>query len=94
MWLGYPLSYGLTSSSVLYASITSLLISLSSSSITTNIRSVIIDSRVIRNYILLVAVKRIGLLYRYKRDLYLLVTILGDLIAYKGGIINLKIGLI
>jgi len=33
-----------------------------------------------------------GLLYRQKRDLYLLVIILEDLIAYKGGIINLKIG--
>jgi hypothetical protein len=29
-----------------------------------------------------------------KRDLYLLVIILEDLIAYRGGIINLKIGLI
>jgi hypothetical protein len=35
-----------------------------------------------------------GLLYRQKRDLYLLVTILGDLIAYRGGIIYLKTGLI
>ena len=33
-----------------------------------------------------------GLLYRQKRNLYLLVTILGDLIAYRGGIINLKTG--
>jgi hypothetical protein len=33
-----------------------------------------------------------GLLYRQKRDLYLLVIILGNLIAYRGGIINLKIG--
>jgi hypothetical protein len=47
---------------------------------------------VIRNYILLKVVERIGLLYRQKRDLYLLVTILEDLIAYRGGIINLKIG--
>jgi hypothetical protein len=47
-----------------------------------------------RNYILLKVVKRIGLLYRQKWDLYLLVTILGDLIAYRGGIIYLKIGLI
>ena len=50
------------------------------------------DSRAIRNYILLVAVKRIGLLYRQKRNPYLLVIILEDLIAYRGGIINLKIG--
>jgi len=33
-----------------------------------------------------------GLLYRQKEHLYLLITILGDQIAYKGGIINLKIG--
>ena len=52
----------------------------------------LIDSRAIRNYILLVVVKRIGLLYRQKQSLYLLVIILGDLIAYRGGIINLKIG--
>ena len=50
------------------------------------------DSRAIRNHILLIAVKRIGLPYRQKKYLYLLITILGDLIAYKGGIINLKTG--
>jgi len=33
-----------------------------------------------------------GLLYRKKEYFYLLVIILGDLIAYRGGIINLKIG--
>ena len=52
------------------------------------------DSGVIRNYILLVIVKQIGLPYRQKERLYLLTTILGDLIAYRGGIINLKIGLL
>ena len=31
-----------------------------------------------------------GLLYRQKRNLYLLVIILEDLIAYREGIINLK----
>ena len=36
---------------------------------------------------LLVAVKRIGLLYRDKENLYLLVIILGDLIIYRDGII-------
>jgi len=41
---------------------------------------------------LLAAVKRIGLLYRKKKHPYLLVIILEDLIAYRGGIINLKIG--
>jgi len=33
-----------------------------------------------------------GLLYRQKERPYLLVIILGDLIAYRGGIINLKTG--
>jgi len=33
-----------------------------------------------------------GLLYRQKEQSYLLVIILGDPIAYGGGIINLKIG--
>jgi hypothetical protein len=33
-----------------------------------------------------------GLLYRQKRDLYPLIIILGDPIAYRGGIIYLKIG--
>ena len=51
----------------------------------------LVDSGVIRNYILLVIVKRIGLPYRHKRDLYLLITNLKDLMAYRGGIINLKI---
>ena len=50
------------------------------------------DSRVIRNYILLSAVKRIGLLYRDKENLYLLVTISGDLILYKNSIIQIEIG--
>ena len=50
------------------------------------------DSKAIRNYILLIVVYRMGLLYRQKEHLYLLITILGDLIAYGGGIINLKTG--
>jgi len=33
-----------------------------------------------------------GLLHRKKEHFYLLVIILGDLIAYRGGIINLKTG--
>jgi len=53
-----------------------------------------VDSRAIKNYILLVVIEKIELLYRQKRDLYSLVVILKDLIAYKGGIINFKIGLI
>jgi len=52
------------------------------------------DSGAIRNRILLAVVKRIGLPHRQKKHLYLLITILENLIAYRGGIINLKIGLI
>ena len=52
------------------------------------------DSGAIRNYILLAIAKQIGLPYRQKEHLYLLIIILGDLIAYRGGIINLKTGLI
>jgi len=33
-----------------------------------------------------------GLLYKQKEHLYLLIIILENLIAYRGGIINLKIG--
>jgi len=50
-----------------------------------------VDSKIIRNYILPVVVKRIGLLYRQKEHLYPLITILGDIIAYRGGVINFKI---
>jgi len=53
-----------------------------------------VDSRAIRNYILLVVVRRIGLLYRDKENLYLLVTILGDLIMYGDGIIWMETGLV
>ena len=40
----------------------------------------------------LTAIKRMGLLYRDKEDLYPLVTILGDLILYKDSIIEIEIG--
>jgi len=52
----------------------------------------LVDNRATRNHISPKVVKRIGLLYRQKEHLYLLITILGDQIAYRGGIINLKIG--
>ena len=45
----------------------------------------------IRNYILPKIVKRLGILYRQKKDLYPLVIILGDLISYKNRVIYLKI---
>jgi len=53
---------------------------------------VLVDSRVIRNHISPKAVERMGLLYRQKEHLYPLIMILGDQIAYRGGIINLKTG--
>ena len=43
---------------------------------------------------LLVVVKRIGLPYKDKENLYLLVTILGDLILYRDGIIWMETGLV
>src|SRR6266702_1803264 len=52
------------------------------------------DSGVIKNYILLKAIERLGLSYRQKKDLYPLVTISGDLILYKNGMIYLETGLI
>ena len=48
---------------------------------------VLVNRKVIKNYVLLLAVKRIGLLYRDKENLYLLVTISGDLIIYGDRII-------
>jgi hypothetical protein len=53
-----------------------------------------VDSKVIRNHIAPKVVKRLGLLYRQKLKPYALVTILGDLVLYKDGIINLEIGLV
>ena len=53
----------------------------------------LLDSGVIRNYILLKAIKRLGLPYRQKENLYPLVTISGDPILYKNGIIYFKTGL-
>ena len=52
------------------------------------------DSGVTRNYILLAVVKWIGLPHRQKEHLYLLIIILEDLIAYRGGIINFKTELV
>jgi len=49
-----------------------------------------VDNGVTKNYISPAVVKKMGLFYRQKQDLYLLVTISGDLILYKDGIIYLK----
>ena len=53
-----------------------------------------VDSGVTKNYIALTVVEQLGILYREKEKLYLLVTILGELVLYKDGIINLEIELI
>ena len=50
------------------------------------------DSRVIRNYIIPQTAEWLGILYREKEHLYLLVIILEELVLYRDNIINLKIG--
>ena len=54
----------------------------------------LLDSKAIKNHILPKAVKRLGLSYRQKKDLYPLVTILRDLILYRNRIIYLETGLV
>jgi hypothetical protein len=51
-----------------------------------------VNSGVIRNYITLKVVEWLGLLYRQKLEPYTLVTILGDPVLYKDGVINIEIG--
>ena len=51
---------------------------------------VLIDSKVIKNYILLAIAERLKILCRLKESLYLLVIILGDPIFYKNGVIRIK----
>ena len=50
------------------------------------------DSGATKNYITPKTVKRLGILYKEKEYLYLLVIILEELVLYKDNIINLKIG--
>ena len=52
------------------------------------------DNGVTRNYIIPQIAEQLGILYKKKEHLYPLVTILGEPVLYKDGIINLKIGLI
>ncbi len=52
------------------------------------------DNKVIRNYISLKAIERLGLSYRQKRDPYPLVTISGDLILYRNRMIYFETGLV
>ena len=49
------------------------------------------DSKVIRNYILLITVKKLKILYKLKENLYPLVIILRDLIFYRNRVIYIKI---
>ena len=49
------------------------------------------DNGAIKNYILPITVKRLKMPYKLKKNLYLLVTILGDPIFYKNGVIHIKI---
>jgi len=51
-----------------------------------------VDSGAIRNYMSLKAIERLGLFYRQKRDPYPLVTISGDPILYRDGMIYFEIG--
>jgi hypothetical protein len=53
-----------------------------------------VDSGVIRNYIVPEVVEWLGLLYRQKLEPYALVMILGDPVLYRDGIINLETGLV
>jgi hypothetical protein len=50
-----------------------------------------VDSKIIKNHIAPKVVEWLGLLYRQKLELYALVIILGDLVPYRDGIINLEI---
>src|SRR6266702_6858235 len=50
------------------------------------------DNGITRNYMSLKAIKRLGLVYRQKRDPYPLVTISGDPILYGNKVIYLKTG--
>ena len=52
------------------------------------------DSKVIKNYILLKTVKILKIFYKLKENLYLLIIILGDLIFYKNKVICIKIKLV
>ena len=54
----------------------------------------LIDSGVTKNYILPSTVERLSIPYKQKKNLYLLVTILGDPISYKNKVIHIKIELV
>ena len=56
--------------------------------------NIIVNSGAIRNHIVLKVVKQLGIPYKEKEKPYSLVTILGEPVLYRDGIINLKTGLI
>ena len=49
------------------------------------------DNKAIRNYILPTTVEKLGVPYKPKKNLYLLVTILENLIFYRNRVIYIKI---
>ena len=49
------------------------------------------DSKVIKNYILLIIAEKLGIPYKLKKNLYLLVIILRDLISYRNKVIHIEI---
>ena len=49
------------------------------------------DNKITRNYIIPKTIKRLGILYKEKKHLYPLVTILREPVLYKNSIINLKV---
>jgi len=53
-----------------------------------------VDSGATRNHISPIAIKKMGLPYRQKENLYPLVIISGDPILYGNGIIHFKTGLV
>ena len=52
---------------------------------------ILVNSKIIKNYISLETVKRLKIPYKLKKNPYLLVTILENLISYRNGVIRIKI---
>ena len=52
------------------------------------------DSRIIKNYILLITAEKLKILYKLKKNLYLLIIILENPIFYRNGVICIKTELI
>ena len=54
----------------------------------------LVDSGATRNHIAPATVVRLGIPHRQKRHLYILLSITGEKVSYRGGIINLQTGLV